>query len=161
MKSDLKPHLDIFLSLFIVSFIVCADRLTKIFFTHTLSLGESFVVIRNVLHMTLVHNTGIAFGMFKNHGIVFIIIPLIMIVLLVYNFYHYKYNNEKLSRLYVVAVSLILAGAIGNLIDRILYGHVIDFIDLRIWPVFNIADSAITVGAFLLLWGIYRPVTKV
>jgi signal peptidase II len=160
MRIDPKSHFDIFLSLFIVSSFVCVDRLTKIFFSHTLSLGESFVVIRNILHMTLVHNSGIAFGMFKNHGIVFIIIPLIMIVLLVYNFYHYKYNNEKLSRLYVVAVSLILAGAIGNLIDRILYGYVIDFIDLRIWPVFNIADSAITVGACLLLWRIYVPSKK-
>ncbi|MCC6758805.1 MAG: signal peptidase II [Candidatus Omnitrophica bacterium] len=157
MKTDPKPHLDIFLSLFIVSSFVCIDRLTKIFFTHTLSSGESFVVLRNILHMTLVHNPGIAFGMFKNHGIVFIIIPVIMIGLLVFNFYHYKYNNEKLSRLYVVSVSLILAGAIGNLIDRILYGYVIDFIDVRVFPVFNVADSAITVGACLLLWRIYVP----
>lgn len=154
MKNESNAYFDIFLSLAIVSAFVCFDRLTKIFFSHSLSIGESWVLIRNILHMTLVHNPGIAFGMFKNQGIVFIIIPVIMIVLLIYNFYHYKYNNEKLSRLYIVAVSLILAGAIGNLIDRILYGYVIDFIDLRIWPVFNIADSAITVGACLLLWRI-------
>jgi len=152
MKRDLHTHFDVFLCLFIVSSIVFLDRITKIFFSNLLSLGESLPIIRNAIHMTLVHNTGIAFGLFKNQGIVFIIIPLIMIVLLTYNFYHYKYNNEKLSRLYVVAVSLILAGAIGNLIDRILYGYVIDFIDLRVWPVFNIADSAITIGAVLLLW---------
>lgn len=152
MKSESNTYFDIFLSLTIVSSIVCLDRLTKIFFSHILSLGESWVVLRNVLHMTLVHNTGIAFGLFRNQGIVLIIIPVIMIALLLYNFYHYKYNNEKLSRLYIVAVSLIIAGAIGNLIDRILYGYVIDFIDLRIWPVFNIADSAITIGAVLLLW---------
>ncbi|MCB9757162.1 MAG: signal peptidase II [Candidatus Omnitrophica bacterium] len=152
MKSESSAYFDIFLSLTIVSSIVCLDRLTKIFFSHILSLGESWVILRNILHMTLVHNTGIAFGLFRNQGIVLIIIPVIMIALLLYNFYHYKYNNEKLSRLYIVAVSLIIAGAIGNLIDRILYGYVIDFIDLRIWPVFNIADSAITVGAILLLW---------
>jgi signal peptidase II len=152
VKSESNTYFDIFLSLTIVSSIVCLDRLTKIFFSHILSLGESWVLLRNILHMTLVHNTGIAFGLFRNQGIVLIIIPVIMIALLLYNFYHYKYNNEKLSRLYIVAVSLIIAGAIGNLIDRILYGYVIDFIDLRIWPVFNIADSAITVGAVLLLW---------
>lgn len=135
----------------IVSLIVIFDRLTKILFSHTLSLGESLPVVRNIFHITLVQNTGIAFGLFKNHGVVFIIIPLIMIFLLVFNFYQYNYNNEKFSRLYVTAVSLILAGAIGNLIDRIFYGYVIDFIDFRIWPVFNIADSAITVGAFLLI----------
>ena len=152
MKNDLHVHFDICLCLFIVSAIVALDRLTKICFSHILLLGESLPVIRNVIHMTLVHNTGIAFGLFKNQGIVFIIIPLIMIALLIYNFYHSKYNNEHLSRLYIVAVSLILAGAIGNLIDRIFYGYVIDFIDLRLWPVFNVADSAITIGAFLLLW---------
>lgn len=154
MKKETNSAFDIFLSLAIVSSVVGLDRLSKIFFSHLLSLGESWVIFRNVLHMTLVHNTGIAFGMFKNQGVVFIIIPLILIALLVYNFYHYKYNNEKLSRIYVVAVSLIIAGAIGNLVDRILYGYVIDFIDFRIWPVFNIADSAITIGACLLLWRI-------
>ncbi len=152
MKNDKYAHFDIFLSLFIVAAIVGLDRLSKVFFSHLLQLGESLPIIRNIIHMTLVHNTGIAFGLFKNQGIVFIIIPLIMIVLLIYNFYHYKYNSENFSRLYIIAVSLILAGAVGNLIDRIFYGYVIDFIDLRIWPVFNIADSAITIGAFLLLW---------
>lgn len=156
MKTDARTHFDIFLLLSIVSVIVFLDRITKIFFSHILSLGESIPLWPNVLHMTLVHNTGIAFGLFKNQGIVFIIIPVIMIILLGYNFYHYKYNEEKLSRLYIVAVSLILAGAIGNLVDRILYGYVIDFIDLRVWPVFNIADSAITIGAVLLLWRINR-----
>ncbi len=151
MRNEAQSHVDIFLSLLIVSLIVIFDRLTKILFSHTLSLGESLPVVRNIFHITLVQNTGIAFGLFKNHGAVFIIIPLIMIFLLVFNFYQYNYNNEKFSRLYVTAVSLILAGAIGNLIDRIFYGYVIDFIDFRIWPVFNIADSAITVGAFLLI----------
>lgn len=152
MRNDRSANFDIFLSLLVVAAIVLADRLSKIFFSHLLSLGESLPIIRNVFHMTLVHNTGIAFGLFKNQGIVFIIIPLIMIALLLYNFYHYNYSKEALSRPYIVAVSLILAGAIGNLIDRILYGYVIDFIDFRIWPVFNIADSAITIGALLLLW---------
>jgi signal peptidase II len=151
LRNEAQSHVDIFLSLLIVSLIVIFDRLTKILFSHTLSLGESLPVVRNIFHITLVQNTGIAFGLFKNHGAVFIIIPLIMIFLLVFNFYQYNYNNEKFSRLYVTAVSLILAGAIGNLIDRIFYGYVIDFIDFRIWPVFNIADSAITVGAFLLI----------
>ena len=150
MKSSLRSQLDIFLSLFTVSLIVFMDRVTKIFFSNILDEGESLPVIRNVLHMTLVHNTGIAFGLFKNQGIVFIIVPLIAIVLLIYNIYYYKSNDEKLSRLYIVAFSLILAGAIGNLIDRIYYGYVIDFVDLQVWPVFNVADSAITIGALII-----------
>ena len=107
-------------------------------------------MIRGILHMTLVHNTGIAFGLFKNHGMVYIIIPIIAVILLVYNICYYKYNEEKLSRLYIFAFSSILGGAIGNLIDRIYFGYVIDFIDFRIWPVFNIADSAITIGAIII-----------
>ncbi|MFA5260660.1 MAG: signal peptidase II [Candidatus Omnitrophota bacterium] len=150
MKNAVKPQLDIFFSLFTVFFVVFLDRITKIFFSNILAEGESLPVIRHVLHMTLVHNTGIAFGLFKNHGIVFIIVPMIAIVLLVYNIYYYKSNNEKLSRLYIIAFSMILAGAIGNLIDRIYYGYVIDFVDFQIWPVFNVADSAITLGAVII-----------
>ena len=150
MYNAVRSQADIFLSLITVSSIVFFDRATKIFFSNLLSAGESLPVIRNVLHMTLVHNTGIAFGLFKNHGVVFIIVPIIACGLLVYNIYYYKTNNEQLSRLYIVAFSLILAGAIGNLIDRIHFGYVIDFIDLRVWPVFNVADSAITVGAGII-----------
>jgi signal peptidase II len=98
----------------------------------------------------LVYNTGMAFGLFRDHGFVFIVIPAIAIALLIYNIYYYR-ENERLSRSYIFAFSLILGGAIGNLIDRILIGHVIDFLDFRIWPVFNVADSAITVGAVIIL----------
>lgn len=145
-----RPQVDIYLSVLTVFLVVLFDRLSKILFSDILSEGESLPFIRNFLHMTLVHNTGIAFGLFKGQGLVFITVPVIAIVLLVYNIYYYKYNNEKLSRLYIVAISLILGGAIGNLWDRITHGYVIDFIDFRIWPVFNIADSAITIGAFII-----------
>ncbi|MFC1510721.1 signal peptidase II, partial [Candidatus Omnitrophota bacterium] len=134
----------------ITLFIIIADRFTKHFFMNMLSFGESLPIIRNVLHFTLVHNTGIAFGFFKNQGIVFIIIPVVACVLLIFNMYYYRKSNEALDSLYIFAFSLILGGAIGNLYDRIVFGHVIDFIDFRVWPVFNIADSAITVGAFII-----------
>ena len=146
----MRSQFDIFLSLATVTAIVFTDRITKLFFSDLLSIGESLPVIKNVLHMTLVHNTGIAFGLFKNQGVVFIIIPIIATVLLVFNIYYYR-DHKALSRVYIVAFSLILGGAIGNLIDRIYYGYVVDFIDFRIWPVFNIADSAITIGAIIIL----------
>lgn len=150
MRDLSRSQVDIILSLVCTISIVISDRLTKMFFSDLLDYGESLPLIRNVLHMTLVHNTGIAFGFFKDQGIVFIIIPIIAIVLLIFNIYYYKQNNEALSRIYIVAFSLILGGAIGNLIDRIMYGYVIDFIDFRVWPVFNIADSAITIGAVII-----------
>ena len=151
MRDQLRSQFDVFLLLVTVSTIILADRLTKIYFSELLSLGESLPVIRNVLHMTLVHNTGIAFGLFKDQGVVFIIIPIIAVVLLVFNIHYYR-QQQGLSRTYIVAFSLILGGAIGNLIDRIFFGYVIDFIDLQVWPVFNLADSAITIGAVIILF---------
>ena len=150
MNESIRSQVDIFLSLITVSLTIFFDRFSKIYFSDLLSLGESLPVIRNVLHFTLVHNTGIAFGLFRDQGVVFIFIPIIAVVLLIFNIYYYR-NHKVLSRLYIVAFSLILGGAIGNLIDRIFFGYVIDFIDLRVWPVFNVADSAITVGAFIIL----------
>ena len=131
--------------------VVGFDRMTKIFFSRLLDINESIVVIKNVLHFTLVHNTGIAFGLFKDCGMVFIIIPLILTGLLIYNIYFYR-HSVNLNRTYIVAFSLILGGAIGNLIDRIWLGYVVDFIDLRVWPVFNVADSAITIGGAVILF---------
>ena len=150
MRQELRSHFDILISILTVCLIVFIDRLTKMFFSKILAVGETIPVIKNIFHFTLVHNTGMAFGLFKDHGIVFIIIPVIAVGLLVYNIYYYR-ENENLSHSYIFAFSLILGGAIGNLVDRIFIGHVIDFIDFRIWPVFNIADSAITIGAVIIL----------
>ena len=150
MKKIVQSQIDVVAALMTVILIVFLDQVTKSFFSQILSAGESLPIIRNVLHMTLVHNTGIAFGLFKNQGIVFIIVAAIAIILCAYNIYYYKYHEEKLSFLYIVAFSMILGGALGNLIDRVTVGYVIDFIDLRIWPVFNIADSMITMGAIIV-----------
>jgi signal peptidase II len=150
VKQQIRSHVDILTSLITVAMVVLTDRVTKSFFSKVLYEGETIPVFKNVFHFTLVHNTGMAFGLFKDHGVVFIIIPIIAIALLVYNIYYYQ-ENENLSRSYIVAFALILGGAIGNLIDRIHIGHVIDFLDFRIFPVFNIADSAITIGATIIL----------
>lgn len=152
MKDLVRSQFDIFLTVMVTLTVVCLDRLTKIFFLKLLGFGESLPVIRNVFHFTLVHNTGIAFGLFKDQGLTFVVIPIVAIVLLIFNIYYYRQNDEGLSRVYIIAISLILGGAIGNLVDRIVYGYVIDFIDFRIWPVFNVADSAITVGAILIAY---------
>jgi signal peptidase II len=150
MREQIRSQIDILISVITVSLTVLLDRATKIFFSKILSVGDTIPVVKGVFHFTLVHNTGMAFGLFKDHGVVFIIIPAIAIALLVYNIYYYR-ENERLSRSYIFAFSLILGGAIGNLIDRVCIGHVIDFLDFRIWPVFNIADSMITIGAVIIL----------
>ncbi|MBN1869985.1 MAG: signal peptidase II [Candidatus Omnitrophica bacterium] len=160
MKDLTRSQFNILFTLITTFSVVIIDRVTKLFFSELLGYRESLPVIRNILHMTLVHNTGIAFGFFKDQGIVFIVIPIIAIFLLIFNIYYYRQNNEALSRVYILAFSLILGGAIGNLIDRIVYGYVIDFIDLRVWPVFNVADSAITIGAILIAVKCFRLSAK-
>ena len=151
-----RSQFDIFFALVPALTIILFDRVTKIFFSKILLYGESIPVLEKVFHFTLVHNTGIAFGLFKDQGIVFIVVPVIAIILLFFNLYYYKQNGEVLSRGYIIAFSLILGGAIGNLIDRIYFGYVIDFLDFRIWPVFNIADSAITIGAVVIAYKCFK-----
>jgi len=136
------------------------DRITKLVFSDLLAYGESLPIIQNVFYVTMVHNTGIAFGFFKDQGAIFIIIPIVAIFLLIFNIYYYRQNEKALNRVYIVGFSLILGGAIGNLIDRMVYGYVIDFIDFRVWPVFNIADSAITIGAILIAWKCFKLSVK-
>jgi len=150
MTFSARARENFFISLITVLAVILCDRVTKLFFAHLLSLGESIPLIPNIFHFTLVHNTGIAFGLFKNQGVLFIVVPIIVIVLIVYNLYLCR-DDLEISRLNILAFAMILAGAIGNLADRVVYGHVIDFIDFRVWPVFNIADSAITIGTAILL----------
>ncbi len=91
-----------------------------------------------------VMNTGIAFGLFEGNNFLWIIVSLIVIGVLIY-----YYKKEKDIRL---ALMLILSGAVGNLIDRILYNGVIDFIDFGFWPAFNLADAYNTIGVVMILW---------
>ncbi|MBF0512167.1 MAG: signal peptidase II [Candidatus Omnitrophica bacterium] len=150
MQDARRSQWDILLFLSGVLAVVVVDRLSKCFFSGLLDLNESVIFVPHFLYFTLVHNTGIAFGLFKDCGVVFIFIPLVLTGLLIYNIYYYR-HSAYLSRIYIVAFSLILGGAIGNLIDRIFLKYVIDFIDFRVWPVFNVADSAITIGAAIIL----------
>ncbi len=129
--------------------ILILDQLSKYFFLNLLSLNQSIPVIKNMFHLTLVYNTGCAFGLLKNQGWYFIIISLLVIFfILFYWIKELKYAQG--SKILKLSLVLILSGAIGNLIDRLRFGYVIDFLDFRIWPVFNLADSAITIGVILI-----------
>ncbi|MFA4889529.1 MAG: signal peptidase II [Candidatus Omnitrophota bacterium] len=139
----------------VVLVILALDQLSKILIVKNLFLGQSLPVINGVFHLSLVHNRGAAFGILNNLTPLFILTSLAAVILI---FASLK-KNRSIS-LENFALSLILAGALGNLIDRIFLGYVIDFLDFRVWPVFNVADSAITVGAILLGWKILSPNTK-
>ncbi len=102
-------------------------------------------------YLTLTTNTGAAFSLFQGQRYILIAISIIAI------FFILKYYHE---RKYQFPLTLILAGTIGNLIDRIFLGYVRDFIDLKFWPIFNIADTIITIGVFLLAYKIWREKPK-
>jgi signal peptidase II len=137
----------------IIVLILVLDQLTKFLFQKFLSVNQSIPVIKGIFHFTLVHNRGAAFGILKNQLPLLIFTTLVSIWLI---FSGLKEKSKEEPGFYKTALSLILAGALGNLIDRLAFGYVIDFLDFRVWPVFNLADSAITVGAILLGWTILR-----
>ena len=131
----------------LISIIVFMDQLIKYYILNNFNHGQSLAVIKGVFHLTYVQNTGAAFGIFKNANTFFIIVSIaIILFLLVYRYYYLK------SNVYInISIALIIGGAIGNLIDRILLNYVVDYLDFRVWPVFNLADSAIVVGAGILI----------
>ena len=138
--------------------IVAADQLTKYVAVQYLT-GRS-IEVTSFFNLVLVYNAGAAFSFLSDaagwqRGL-FIAIALIASVWIVYLLRKYPHQ-----RLFALALSLVLAGAIGNVIDRIVFGAVVDFLDFHAlgyhWPAFNVADSAITCGAVLLIWDALRP----
>ncbi len=121
------------------------DRVTKYFIINILHGGQSIKVFE-FFHITLIFNTGTAFGLLKGQNTFFITLSVITTIAIL--FYSRTHKLDDLLR--SLALGLILGGAAGNLVDRIKFGYVIDFLDFRIWPVFNVADSAITIGMILL-----------
>ena len=139
-----KKNIIIFSAALIVIFL---DQLTKFFIKQNFQLNESIPIIKNAFHLTYTTNTGSAFGLFKGFNLFFILFSVIVIFVI---FYYLKQVKEK-EKLMLFSLGLLLGGTIGNLIDRIAYGSVIDFIDFRVWPVFNVADSAVTISIILLI----------
>lgn len=133
----------------LICLIIAADQLVKYTIRCDFQEGETLPVIQDVFHITYVRNRGAAFSMFQNQPFITILIPVIfMVACLVFLIWARK-NHE--SRIQQVAVAMILAGGTGNLIDRVVLGYVTDMFDFRIFPVFNVADMAVTGGCALLL----------
>ena len=136
------------------------DQLTKLATTEFL-LRHGEIPLTPFLNLVLVHNTGAAFGFLSSAGgwqnIFFIIVAVAASVFILWMIS--RLDNK--DRLLVVALMLVLGGALGNLTDRLIHGYVIDFIDVYYaiwhWPAFNVADSAITIGAVILLLDALRP----
>lgn len=126
--------------------LIILDQVTKLLITDKLDLGQSMPIIDGILHFTYVRNPGIAFGLFPKMNIIIIVLSIVTIVLL---FSIYRKTNS--GNLWIkTALIFIASGAVGNLLDRIQYNVVIDFIDFRVWPVFNLADAFIVIGVVIL-----------
>ncbi len=126
--------------------VLAFDQLSKWWIVANYQVGESHALLGQWLHLTYVQNRGAAFGIMSGQSWFFLTAALIVIIGLIY--YNLRYSVDRLVQ---IMMGLIVAGALGNFIDRIRLRYVIDFFDLGWWPVFNIADMAVVVGGCLLV----------
>ncbi len=129
---------------FVLAAIVLLDQATKTIVRQSFTFGES-VPLFGFIRLTYHRNTGAAFGLFEGRTAYLAAASLVFIA--VTAVYLARRPQSPLS----IALSLVLGGAIGNAIDRLSYGYVVDFIDLRVWPIFNVADAAISCGVAWIL----------
>lgn len=141
----------------IVMIVVLFDQATKLWIDASMARYASFPVIDGFFNITYIRNPGAAFGFLAGapplfRSLFFLAVTIAAIGLILY----YLYKNPSRGPLLTISLALILAGALGNMIDRVRLGEVIDFLDVYIgtahWPAFNVADSAICVGAAALFW---------
>ncbi|NLJ99643.1 MAG: signal peptidase II [Clostridia bacterium] len=139
--------------LILSALVLVGDQFSKHLVQLFLDEGESLAVVPDILHITLYKNPGAAFGILAHRTSFFILITAAVMILVLYLYISFP-KNKTLGRM---GLALQFGGAAGNLIDRLINnGYVVDFIDLRIWPIFNIADSAIVLGTAFLIWEIMR-----
>jgi len=132
------------------------DQITKYMIVSNMTEGMSIPVINQVFHLTFVLNPGAAFGMLEHNREFFIIMAIAVLMFVVYM--RKKILEEPLT--VQIGIALFVGGALGNLIDRMKTGLVVDFFDFRIWPVFNVADIAICLGVGVMIWSIIREELK-
>jgi len=143
--------------------VLVLDQLTKVWASHSLEYGQP-LVLTSFFNFTLLHNTGAAFSFLSDaggwqrwfFGVIAIAVSAVLLVWIA------RLGGEK--RWEAAALTLILGGALGNLYDRLVLGYVVDFIVVHyrehMWPAFNLADSAITLGAAILIWDMFRTNRK-
>lgn len=145
----MKPRIFYLIALLIV---VC-DQVTKQLVLSALPVGESHRILGPILSLTHTRNAGGAFSLLQARAPVFVIVGVVAVVAMVAAFHRLRGAELPIA----TALALALGGAIGNLIDRIRFGYVIDFFDIHVWPIFNIADSAITIAICVLAWRFLAP----
>ncbi|MCF7895114.1 MAG: signal peptidase II [Candidatus Omnitrophica bacterium] len=146
MKKIKRDKLTLLLTPSIAFFIIGLDLWIKTYLRLNFSF-QSFPLIDKLVYITVVFNSGTAFGLLPGKTNLLIYFTLILISVF---WFVYKKEQEK-KLIFLIATGLIFGGAFSNLIDRLTLGTVVDYIDLKFWPVFNLSDFCITVGAILLI----------
>jgi len=139
--------------------VIVLDQLSKHYVVLNLHLGVPWNPIKSLsryVSFTYITNKGAAFGMFPAFGTFFAVIAIVVVIVILFYYRHLSNGQWAMN----VGLGLQLGGALGNLIDRIRLGHVVDFIDLKVWPIFNVADSSIVVGVAILALSILRDVEE-
>lgn len=131
--------------------VLLLDQLTKYGIRQSLALGESIPVIPGIFSLTHVINYGVGFGLLQD--MVPFVIAASVVIILGLGYYFTSFPDKPLVSF---CFALLWGGSIGNLIDRLYFGYVTDFLNFHIWPVFNIADSAVSIGGIVLLFWLYR-----
>ncbi|HHV63870.1 MAG TPA: signal peptidase II [Peptococcaceae bacterium] len=137
-----------------LAIVVLVDRISKFLIQTNMELGESLEIIPGFFHLTYIQNPGAAFGMLAGKNWLFVITAILALGAI---FYFQAKVTDTLMR---ICLGMVGGGALGNLYDRLFLGKVVDFLDFKVWSyIFNIADSMIVVGGFLLAFLIYRHST--
>jgi signal peptidase II len=136
----------------LIILLVALDQATKWVIHYFMDPGETIPVIFGIFHITFVRNTGAAFSQFQGQrGLLIGLTSMVLMFLVIYLVK--KIHHDHWSML--LSLSLIIAGGLGNLLDRIRLGYVVDFFDFQIWPVFNVADMAIVGGCGLMILNVF------
>ena len=135
---------------FFVPFLILliADQSVKHLIRTTMVEGQSIPVIANIFHITYIENPGAAFGILANQRILFLVLTALIVGIMIYLYFSLQ-NKKSLT---AISLGIVVSGAIGNFIDRFLQGTVTDFLDFRIWPIFNIADICICIGLVFICY---------
>jgi len=134
---------------FIISFLILAiDLFTKYLVQKNMQPYQTIPVIDNIFHITYVQNTGAAFSILKGKTLFFTVVSFAVILVIAFVLIKYPIKHKVFG----IIMAMILGGALGNLVDRLRLGYVVDFLDFRVWPVFNIADCAIVLGVIILAY---------
>ena len=151
VQSIIRNGVGTHMNYIIVITVIILDQLSKVLALKYLMPVNSLSIIKNIFHLTYVENRGAAFGILQNQKLFFIIFALLVLGFI----WFYAYNN-KLSKTMIYGLSLTAGGIIGNLIDRIRLGFVVDYFHIMNFPVFNIADSAVVIGIILISIFIFK-----